>query len=216
MKNLFVTLSVLALCFVSCKKEVKVETTTTKTDSTVVTRPKADTVTKAPMDSVAEQKAWMDYATPGEGQKLLADDTGTWNEDLTFWMSEGGKPMKYTSTGTSKMVLGGRYQEMVHKGKIMGMDFEGHGTLAYDNTTKEYISTWVDNMGTGITVCKGTYDPATKAITLKGDMVNPTLGKAAPFKQVYTIVDANTRKVESYDTKNGKEYKSMEIIMKRK
>jgi hypothetical protein len=41
-------------------------------------------------------------------------------------------------------------------------------------------------------------------------------GKKTPYRETYTIVDANTRKMEMFDTKNGQEYKSMEIIMKRK
>ncbi len=32
----------------------------------------------------------------------------------------------------------------------MGMPFEGMGIDGYDNLAKQYVSTWVDNMGTGI------------------------------------------------------------------
>ncbi len=70
-------------------------------------------------------------------------------------------------------------------------------------------------MGTGVLVLKGKMDKGSKSMTMKGDMVNPLTGKTSPYRQVYTIVDANTRKFEMFDTKNGKEFKSMEIIMKR-
>jgi hypothetical protein len=50
----------------------------------------------------------------------------------------------------------------------------------------------------------------------KGDMVNPVNGKKTPYREVYTIVDTNTRRIEMFDTKKGQEYKSMEIVMKKK
>lgn len=214
MKKMYVALSVLAMCFVSCKKEVKVEVDPgTVTDTVTVVKEEAP---EPVMDSVAEQKAWMDYATPGEAHKMMAEETGSWTNEMTFWHEPDGKPMKATTTSEVKMVLGGRYQEMNYKGDMMGMPFEGKSTLAFDNTTKEYISTWMDNMGTGMMVMRGTYDPASKAINLKGEMVDPIRGKAIPYREVYTIVDAKTRKMEMFDTKNGKEYKCMEIVMKKK
>lgn len=51
---------------------------------------------------------------------------------------------------------------------MMGMPFEGHGTLAYDNHRKMFVSTWIDNMGSGIMVLEGTYDDASKTLTLMG------------------------------------------------
>ncbi|MEG2101777.1 MAG: DUF1579 family protein, partial [Flavobacterium sp.] len=68
----------------------------------------------------------------------------------------------------------------------------------------------------GMMVSTGTYDESSKSMNMKGEVVNPVTGKKAPYREVYTIVDATTRKMEMYDTKNGAEYKSMEIIMKKK
>jgi hypothetical protein len=71
-------------------------------------------------------------------------------------------------------------------------------------------------MGTGIMVATGKFDEKSKSMELKGEMVNPLNGKKTPYREIYTIVDANTRKMEMFDFKNGEEYKSMEILMKRK
>lgn len=213
MKKMFLTMSVLALCFASCKKEEKVETdTTVKTDTVKTEEPAAE----VPMDSAAQQKAWMDYATPSAPHKMMAEEVGTWNCDMTFWMGPDAKPEKATSTADIKMVLGGRYQEGYYKGTMMGQPFEGKSTLAYNNASKEFTTTFIDNMGTGMMVAMGKWNDANKAIELKGDMVNPMNGKKTAYREMYTIVDANTRKMEMFDTKEGKEYKSMEIVMKRK
>jgi hypothetical protein len=213
MKKMYIALSVMALCFASCKKEVKVETEVTKDTDTVKTE---EPVVEEPMDSVAQQKAWMEYATPSASHKMMAEDVGTWNCDMTFWMEPGGKPEKATSTADIKMILGGRYQESNYKGMMMGAPFEGKATLAYNNASEEFTTTFIDNMGTGMMVAMGKYDEGSKSMELKGDMVNFMNGKKTPYREVYTIVDANTRKMEMFDTKNGQEYKSMEIMMTRK
>ncbi|WP_264552910.1 DUF1579 domain-containing protein [Flavobacterium sp. N2038] len=217
MKKLTATLVILVLCFISCKKEEKTEVpTTTATDSIKTAEPVAESPAEVPLDSAAQAKAWQAYATPGEAHKFLSDEVGTWNCDMTFWYEPNAKPEKATSIATVKMILGGRYQETNYKGTIMGAPFEGKGTVAYNNASKEYTNTFIDNMGTGMMVSLGTYDEATKTMELKGDVVNPITGKKSPYREVYTIVDATTRKLEMYDTKNGAEYKSMEIIMKKK
>jgi hypothetical protein len=135
---------------------------------------------------------------------------------MTFWYEPNGKPEKSSSVANVKMILGGRYQETNYQGKIMGQQFEGKSTLAYNNASKEYTTTFIDNMGTGMMVAMGKYDDKTKSMELKGEVVNPVNQKKTPFREIYTIVDPQTRKMEMFDVKNGNEYKSMEIIMKKK
>jgi hypothetical protein len=213
MKKLITALVLFAMCFVSCKKEIKTETITEKDSDTVKTeQAEAEPV----LDSAAQMKAWQAYATPGNPHKLMADEVGTWNCDMTFWSEANGKPEKAASVAVIRMILGGRYQEADYKGTMMGQPFEGKSTLAYNNASQEYTTTFIDNMGTGMMVAMGKYDEKTKSMELKGEMVNPLNGKKTPYREVYTIVDPTTRKMEMFDTKNGTEYKSMEIIMKKK
>lgn len=213
MKNLLITLSILVFCFSSCKKDIKTETENIKvTDSSTTEEP----VAEQPLDSAAQMKAWIAYATPGSPHKMMADETGTWNCDMTFWAEANAKPEKASSTAIIKMILGGRYQESSYSGTMMGQPFEGKSTLAYNNASKEFTTTFIDNMGTGILVATGKYDEKSKSTEFKGEMVNPLNGKKTPYREIYTIVDATTRKMEMFDVKNGAEYKSMEIIMKKK
>ncbi|AXB55877.1 DUF1579 domain-containing protein [Flavobacterium fluviale] len=213
MKKLTATLVLFLLCFISCKKEVKTETVTTNVSDTTKTE---EPIAEEPVDSAAQAKAWQAYATPGAPHKLLSDEVGTWNCEMTFWYEPNAKPEKSSSVATIKMILGGRYQEANYVGKIMGAPFEGKSTVAYNNASKEFTTTFIDNMGTGMMVAVGKYDEGTKSVEYKGEVVNPVTGKKAPYREVYTIVDPTTRKMEMYDTKNGAEYKSMEIVMKKK
>ncbi|MEP6928522.1 MAG: DUF1579 domain-containing protein [Flavobacterium sp.] len=213
MKNLWITLPMLVFCFSSCKKDINTETQSIKVTDSITTE---EPVTEPPLDSAAQMKAWVAYATPGSPHKMMADEIGTWNCDMTFWEKANAKPEKANSTAIVKMILGGRYQETNYSGKMMGQPFEGKNTLAYNNASKEFTTTFIDNMGTGMMIATGKYDEKTKSMELKGDMVNPLNGKKTPYREIYTIVDANTRKMEMFDVKNGEEYKSMEIVMKKK
>jgi Protein of unknown function (DUF1579) len=167
------------------------------------------------MDANA-MKAWQDYMTPGDVHKMLASFDGEWNEDITMWMDPKAPPQKSTSTCTNKMILGGRYQESKHTGNMMGMPFEGIGTLAWDNSKKMFVSTWVDNMGTGIMYMEGNWDANKKTMELRGKQTDPTTGKDMKVREVMKIVDDKTQMMEMYMEAGGKEYKSMEIKFTRK
>lgn len=158
------------------------------------------------------QKAWMAYMTPGDIHKMIAKSDGQWKEDVTWWMMPGAKPQTSTATCTNTMIMGGRYQQSMNKGDMMGMPFEGMGLLGYDNAEKIFNYTWIDNMGTGTMNLKGTWDNATKSINFKGTMIEPTNGKEMNIRQVFTMTDDNNHILEMFVTgADGKEFKSMEI-----
>jgi len=164
----------------------------------------------------AAQKNWMEYATPGSVQKMIAMSDGEWNTDITFWMAPGAPPSKQSGKCVNKMILGGRFQESKHSGSFAGQPFEGIGTMGYDNLKKVFQSSWVDNMSTGIMYMEGKWDDATRSVTFTGKCTNPGTGKEMTVREVYKIVDDNTHQMEMYQTENGTEYKSMEMKMTRK
>jgi hypothetical protein len=72
-------------------------------------------------------------------------------------------------------------------------------------------------MGTGIMIGEGPWDEATKSITIKGKMIDPSSKKEMDFREVFTVVDATTQKMEMFaPAPDGKEFKSMEITFTRK
>src|SRR5438132_1632850 len=102
----------------------------TGTDSTKMSAGN-DKKNMPPMDSTTMMKNWQAYMTPGDMHKMMSSWDGKWNSEVTLWEKPGAPPQKSTGTTINKMVLGGRYQESVNTGTMMGMPFEGHGTLAY-------------------------------------------------------------------------------------
>ena len=189
----------------------------TNTDSTAKKETVKEKMKPPPMDSATMMKNWQDYMTPGEVHKMMASWDGTWISEVTMWMKPGAPAQTSTGTTVNKMALGGRYQESVNKGTMMGMPYEGHGTLGYDNAKKVFESTWVDNMGTGIMKMSGPWDAPTKSVTLTGKEMDPMSGSEKDFKETFSVVDDNTQMMAMYGPgPDGKEYKMMEIKFTRK
>lgn len=171
----------------------------------------------APAMGNSDMEAMMKAMAPGEQQKKLARLAGDWTFTNKAWMAPGQPPMESSGTMHGELLLGGRYVEHTWKGNFMGMPFEGRGTEAYDNVGKQYVNSWVDNMGTGIMYQTGTCDADVKVCTYHGDVWDPMTGKKATMKQVITWMDDNNFKNEMYGPgPDGKEAKMMEIVAKRK
>ncbi|OIQ22068.1 MAG: hypothetical protein BM557_01440 [Flavobacterium sp. MedPE-SWcel] len=217
MKKICLSLAVIALAFTSCKKEEKVEhETEAGTEVMNDTIDHEEVMPEEPMDSIAMQEAWMEHMTPSDMHKMLAEETGEWNNEMSFWMAPGAPEQNMESTCAIKMILGGRYQETKYSGDMDGMPFEGMATVAYDNASKKFTSTWIDNMGTGMLVMTGTHDADSNTMNFTGEMVDGMTKKTRAVREVYTIVDENTRKMEMFYDSGENEYKSMEITMRRK
>jgi hypothetical protein len=152
---------------------------------------------------------------PGEHHAHLKKLAGNWDYTMKIWAEPGAEPMESTGKRSAEMILGDRYLQEKYTGTFMGMPFEGHGTTGYDNAQKEYVGTWLDNMGTGIMMSTGSCD-GKGTWTMTGDMADPATGKMVPTRSVTKLVDDNTYIVEMYlKGPDGKEMKMMEMAHKR-
>ena len=152
---------------------------------------------------------------PGEHHGHMKKLAGNWDYTMKMWTEPGVAPMESTGKRSAEMMLGDRYLHEKYTGTMMGMPFEGHGTMGYDNVQKQYIGTWIDNMGTGIMMSTGSCD-GKGTWTMKGDMADPTTGTMVPTRSVLKMVDENTFTMEMYVTgPDGKEMKMMEMTHKR-
>ncbi len=219
MKRITLTLAAATLILAACnsdKKETTKETDGVVTSDTAITTSKEEAWVA--VDSATAMKAWMDYAVPGEPHKSLAKANGNWNAEVTHWMAKDAPPTTGPASSSNKMIMEGRYQQSDFRGNMMGMPFQGMSITGYDNYKKVYVSTWIDNMGSGIMKMEGPWDEASKSMTLKGSMLDPATGKECKMREVFKLVDDNTQVMEMYgpDPKTGVEYKTMEIKFTRK
>jgi len=217
MKQITLTICAAAMLLVACNNkkktdEAKTSPTETKTEESVT---KNEPTTRP--HSAKIKKNWQEYMTPGDVHKMMAKWDGTWTGDVTMWMYEGAPEQKSTSTAVNKMVLNGLYQQSTHTGDMMGMPFNGLSTVAYDIHKKEFVSTWIDNMGSGIMMMKGPWDEATKTINMKGTMVDPGTKADTDVRETFQIIDDNTQEMKMFVmTPDGKEFNTMVIKYTRK
>jgi hypothetical protein len=154
--------------------------------------------------------------TPGEEHAMLGSQVGDWTEEITIWTHEGAEPVTNVAKVKIEMILGGRFQQATHVGDFMGMPFEGIGVTGYDNVTKKYYSSWIDNMSTGLMYSTGKYNIKTKALDFVGEQSDPISGKTVKIREVLTTVSEGEIQFEMFTTPaGGKEFKSMSIVMKR-
>lgn len=218
MKHKLLTLCAAALLLAACNNEKKNESAKNDKSSGM----SGDTTEKKPAatampDSATMMKNWQEYMTPGDMHKMLAKFDGEWKGEVTMWAYAGAPEEKSTSTVVNKMIMNGLYQESNHTGNMMGMPFSGKSIVAYDNQLKEFISTWIDNMGSGIMMLKGPWDEATKTITLKGKMIDPGTRMETDIRETFRIIDDNTQEMEMFVmTPDNKEFKTMNIKYTRK
>jgi hypothetical protein len=167
----------------------------------------------------------MELSKLNENHKLLASLDGTWNCNVKMWMDgdTSKKPNVSKSTAVRKSIMDGRYFTMDVTGKMQmpGADgkpkevsFKGMAVDGYDNVKKKFISTWSDNMGTGIMMSEGDYDAATKTLTYTGEF-EMMPGMKQKIREVMKITDKDHMDFEYYEDRGGKEMKTMEIAYTR-
>lgn len=166
-----------------------------------------------------QMKKWIEFATPGKEHQEMAAKVGKWDLDISMWMDPAAPPTKSTGTAEYKVAMDGRYviehvDSMMDMGGGMVMPFKGMAIAGFDNMTKKYVSSWIDNMGTGIMISEGTM--AGNVLTMEGMHSDCSTGKAVRHKMVMTNVDKNNFKFEMFGPgADGKDMKHMEIVYKR-
>ncbi len=218
MKQITLTLCAVALIIASCNNEMKTDDAKKETASSEIKKDEPGTTEPKPeVDSATMMKNFQEYMTPGDVHKMMASWNGTWNGDVTMWMYPGASEQKSISTAVNKMIMNGLYQQSTHTGDMMGMPFNGMSTVGYDIHKKEFMSTWIDNMGSGIMMLKGPWDEATKSITLKGKMTDPGTKEDIDVRETFSIIDGNTQEMKMFITMpGGKEFNTMNIRYTRK
>jgi len=169
--------------------------------------------------------AMMELAKPGENHKLLQGLAGSWTYNGKFWLNPepSAPPMESPGKTVIKPIMGGRYLQVDHAGKMQmpgpdgkmtGLDFKGMEIAGYDNVKKKFVSSWIDNMGTSIIQSEGSYDPETKTLTYTSEY-EPMPGMKTKTRGLLKITDNDHHTMEYYEDRGGKEVKVMEIAYTR-
>jgi len=146
---------------------------------------------------------------PGPENELLKQFLGTW--DCTVKMG----PMQSKGKAVYKDGPGGLWILSNFTGEFAGQPFSGHGIDGYDPAKKKYVSVWIDSMDTAPMLSEGTYDKATKTLTMQGEAKGPD-GKPATHIMKTQWKDKDTLLFSmSMKGPDGKEQPVMTIDYKR-
>lgn len=108
--------------------------------------------------------------TPGPQHEVLKAFEGSWVGHGSW--TEGGSTSKFTEDLSAKLVFGGRFLEIQGKNvreataKTPATTLTGLMLLGFDNAKQKYVQTMVGDSSTAIVPAEGTYDAATKTLTL--------------------------------------------------
>jgi hypothetical protein len=118
-----------------------------------------------------------------EEHALLQEFVGKWT--TKFRLSMPGAP-EVTSSGNEvserigELWVMSRYDDA----GAMGGPFSGVQVLGYDATKKKYVSVWADSQSAELSLQEGTYDAATRTLTLIGPSADPMTGESGTVRFV--------------------------------
>lgn len=161
-------------------------------------------------------EACMAAGTPGEQHKMLSWYSGNWDCEVSHIMNGETHVSKGSATG--EMIFDGRYSQMTFKGEMMGAPFTGMSIIGYNNVSKKYESMWIDSMSTAMMSMTGEKDAKNeKVCNWAGEYHCPMAGKLVKMREVCTIIDDNSYRMDFYmpDMETGKETMQMSIMYKR-
>jgi len=164
----------------------------------------------------AADEAMMAAMTPGEHHEHLTATAGTWEASVKMWMGPSqAEPAESTGTAKFYLVMDGRYMVQEFIGNFMGMEFTGRGTTGYDNLQGKYVSTWIDNMGTSMSMESGHCDGTGRKYDWAGEMPDPISGGMVKTR-TEQIIEDDRMHIMSYVVTAAGEHKMMEIVYTRK
>jgi hypothetical protein len=168
----------------------------------------------------ADLQACTEAGKVGPMHDYLAKGIGTWTGKSKMWMtSEMTEPVPSECTSTISSFMDGRFVKCEVAGDMPGMGpFNGFGIYGYDNVSKKFQATWVDNCGTGMMTGTGELSADQKTLTWTYKATCPITKKETTMREVQKRTGPDTMTMEMYgaDPHTGKEFKMMEVNFTRK
>jgi hypothetical protein len=169
--------------------------------------------------TMEDMQACIAAGTPGKMHEHLAKDVGIWQGKSTMWMAPNTEPMKSECKLTVTPMMAGRYYKGEVAGEMPGMGpYNGFGINGFDNVSQKFVSTWIDDQGTGIMTGTGELSADGKTLTWNYTFNCPIVKKPVVMRQIETWTSPTTKTLEMHgpDPKSGKEYKMMSIEFTKK
>lgn len=165
-----------------------------------------------PADEQAMMQKWTDYMTPGPAHQLLNERVGTWSLKVKMHTPGADEPQVTNATSECRWILDGHFIQDTTLGTFGEMPFSGIGTTGFDNIKQKYVSTWIDNMSTGVLFSEGTFDAASNSFAYTCSSPDPLAWKYVPTHALEKRLDKDHWVMQSFRPgPDGKDFMDMEI-----
>ncbi|MBA3647847.1 MAG: DUF1579 family protein [Chitinophagales bacterium] len=148
--------------------------------------------------------------------QAMAKYAGDWQAEYIMWMDTTAESMSFPLTVHRDMIMNNLFMTSRYTGTVMEMAYDGINTIGYDLKKGTFQSVWIDNMNSNINYLEGKPSTDGKSIEFKGIAGDAIPGKNIQYREVITFTDDTHQRIEMYKMTNGREYKTIEIILAKK
>jgi hypothetical protein len=155
----------------------------------------------SPGAAAEAMEAMLQAGTPGPEHAHMAKFAGKWNMAGKMWMDPSAPPQETTGKVTWEMIMDGRFMLEKVDGQPMfpgAPNFKGMNICGFDNVTKRYFFTWIDNATTGVMVGWGTSPDGGKTIEYFSECPDCMTGKMTKNKSIVRHVSLDEVQFEMF------------------
>lgn len=122
-----------------------------------------------------------------DGSAFIQNSVGKWKAEIKMWMAGPDADPDVSSGSETNEMVGDNWLVSKFEGEFGGAKFTGVGIVGYNAESKKFVNTWIDSISPEMAKFEGTYDKATKSITMLGK------SEGNDGKHVTQIKDDKTR-----------------------
>jgi len=153
-------------------------------------------------DASAAMEAMMKAGMPGPEHAEMAKFAGNWNMTGKMWMDPSAPPQETSGKVTWKMIMDGRFMVEKLEGQPMfpgAPNFQGMNVCGFNNVTKKYFFSWIDNASTGTMYGEGVSTDGGKTIEYFSECPDCMTGQITKTKSIVRHVSLDKVEFEMYN-----------------
>lgn len=156
-----------------------------------------------------------DLTQPGPEHAQLMKMVGSWDVTFTQWTKEDEPEKEAQGSAVITAMYDGRYICEEYSSDFAGKSFRGVGTTGYDRGARHFVTTWCDNMGTGIVLLTGTPKSDGQEIVYHGTMTSPQQ-QLVQLRHVVSWESDDRFTITMFSRSDDEEHKSMFLTYTRR
>lgn len=136
-------------------------------------------------------------AASAAGAALLRSFTGVWNATMQIASPDDAPPLVLNGIEVNTLGAGGAWVTSDFRSQVDDRPFQGHAILAWNRASGRFRRVWADATSPAFWLSEGTWDPATRTLTMWVETVSST-GAAVRWHEETIFKDDDTRTFTMY------------------